>query len=152
MTNGKKDWSGSCQTTDMAGQKKFLNFVSELKGAIVKAIADSGLSRGQVAGVVSEITGRDVSVSGLDNLCSTGKSERIPHCDIVIGICLATNSIQPFVIQAKYLPHTRVIQDIDALKLELFESQFKVKEELKRQQVLKKKLGMQEDNTPEVIQ
>lgn len=123
------------------GQKNFLNFLSELKDSIATAIAESGYSRGEISGKVSEMIGRDINMGYVDNVCAPSKFERVPHIDFVLGICLVTRSIKPFQVVGKYLPHTHVLQDKEALEYELYDTEKQIHEIMKRQALIKKQLA-----------
>lgn len=152
MSKFNKVRTNQCPGTKENGQKNFLNFLSELKDSIATAIAESGFSRGEISGKVSELIGRDINLGYVDNVCAPSKFERIPHIDFVLGVCLVTRSIKPIQVMGRYLPHTHVLQDKEALEYELYDMEKQMQEIIKKQAIIKKQLGKDTNDNGQEIQ
>lgn len=152
MSKFNKVRTSGCPKNEKNGQKNFLNFLSELKDSIATAINESGYSRGEISGKVSEMIGRDINLGYVDNVCAPSKFERIPHIDFVLGVCLVTRSIKPIQVIGRYLPHTHVLQDKEALEYELYDTERQIQEIMKRQALIKQQLGKDTTDNGQDIQ
>lgn len=108
--------------------------------AMSRAIRDSGLSRYEIAGRMSELVGQDITKSMLDAWTAESKEQHRPPAEFLPAFCVASGSREPLLILADKAGYF-CLPGPDALRAEiqrLAEEEKEVRaERLKRQRLLK---------------
>lgn len=87
------------------GGNRVFKFLHDLAIAIRKAIDGSGYSTGEIAGIMSEQLGRNISIMRVYNWCSTEKKNYTPRIDELICLISICEELGPADVILEPLDH-----------------------------------------------